>query len=703
VLRRTRLSEDVVHLLDPEMRDLNMVMHPALPLSEQILAWILQALGYADDKRRRVKVSHSTLKNARRGAVIPQSWDALVAGTLEVLGLKPAAELRAGLPGLLRSWDERVGELPATADLSLAESIHVLLLRAIPELGIRLGAMAAWAAVRTCTPFGEWLWLVEPFDRRFFGRVVDALFKYRRPDLTTNDKRRGALENDDGVDWRTVERWRSGDIDVPNAAHLESLACVFRNGSEDLLRAARLACVLRGSLREWIGDESSAEWTSAVAEVGRGAAQALSDPVEMATLLRWFHADLLGPRGDGVLVATRPMLPEDARALPRHELCERLASAVSALEDGSTVDHPYARWVIGLTMVLPHPQFSAGVCGMLGLLPAMDFFRIVESDWMLRSLMKAVATGDMSGLTRADGSPAGREISGAARETAGRWVETCLRFRAAAGDSPNDAEVFAMLTEVAGDDALLGFKFPPDDARHLLVRFIEMFGIPTAAMEIPEGIVANSRALCFSRARVFAERGDASGALDWVGRARHLVGPMAISETADLLATLSMIAHGLLDEYRLLRERLQAVPEDEGAAEFRGALIDGALLAESIVTMILEIGEAPEATHALLATLVAAIPVAIRVAYLRMELSSEDEGLRPVAVDALVARLRACMDVNPTHGRGWAVLMLWTARSGPTPEATKQEKLATHFGARDFLEGEVVRLEKDRGLSQDAG
>jgi hypothetical protein len=383
------LSEDVVHLLDPEMRDLNMVMHPALALSEQILAWILQALGYADDKRRRVKVSHSTLKNARRGAVIPQSWDALVAGTLEVLGLKPAAELRAGLPGLLRSWDERVGELPATGDLSLAESIHVLLLRAIPELGIRLGAMAAWAAVRTGTPFGEWLWLVEPFA--------------------------------------------------------------------------------------------------------------------------------------------------------------------------------------------------------------------------------------------------------------------------------------------------------------------------TAAMKIPEEIVANSRRLCLSRARVFAERGDASGALDWVGRARHLVSPMTMSEAEDLLATLSAIAHGLLDEYRGMRELLRAVPDDDGAAELRGALLDGALLAERIVTMILEIGEAPEATHVLLATLVAAIPVAIRVAYLRMELSSEDEGSKLDAVDALVARLRACLDANPTHGRGWAVLMLWTARSGPTPAAGEQEKLATHFGARDFLEGEVVRIERDRGLSQDAG
>ena len=215
------------------------------------------------------------------------------------------------------------------------------------------------------------------------------------------------------------------------------------------------------------------------------------------------------------------------------------------------------------------------------------------------------------------------------------------------------------------------------------------------------GVLGGKRAIAQQR---LDPRGDASGALDWVGRARHLVSPMTMSETADLLATLAVIAHGLLDEYRVVRERLRAVPDDEGAAEFRGALLDGVLLAERIVTMILEIGEAPEATNALLATLVAAIPVAIRVAYLRMELSSEeDEGLKPDPVDALVVRLRACLDVNPTHGRGWAVLMLWTARSGPTLAASEQEKLATHFGARDFLEGEVVRIEKDRGLSQGAG
>jgi hypothetical protein len=75
----------------------------------------------------------------------------------------------------------------------------------------------------------------------------------------------------------------------------------------------------------------------------------------------------------------------------------------------------------------------------------------------------------------------------------------------------------------------------------------------------------------------------------------------------------------------------------------------------------------------------------------------------PQAVDALVTRLRACLDQHPTHGRGWAVVMLWAARCDQVQVVSEAEKLATHYGAADFLEREMVRIEKDLGLTEDAG
>jgi hypothetical protein len=97
---------------------------------------------------------------------------------------------------------------------------------------------------------------------RFFGKIVDVLFRYRRDDLTTNEDRKAALEKDEHPHWRTVERWFSGDVDVPNAVRLEALGGMLGDRAEMMLRAARLACVLRRSLREWIGEDSAAEWAA---------------------------------------------------------------------------------------------------------------------------------------------------------------------------------------------------------------------------------------------------------------------------------------------------------------------------------------------------------------------------------------------------------------------------------------------------------
>lgn len=638
-------------------------------------------------------MSQGTLRNAQQGVPIQRSWDDLLTGVLGVFRAVPDEHLRGEFRARLRRWDQEVSELPPFVDLSLAEHVHALLVRAIPEVGIRLGAISALAASCTNTPIDDWRWLVQPFDDHFFGNVVDALFRYRRRDLSTNEERKEALKKDARIHWRTVKRWFSGDIDVPNAAPLEALGGMLGGRAEMMLRAARLVCVLRRSLREWIGDDSAAEWAGAVADVGRATARTLSNPAELATLLRLLHDELEGPRGDDVLAGLYPPPPREVRAWSRQELCERLVSDAGEIAGGATVERPLARWVISLTLTFPHPVFSARVCnGMLGLLPVTDIFRLTALDWAFRSLIKAIAGGGTLPVTYVDGSCVERPISDRSQEIARRWVATSLRFRQTEEESPGDLEIFGMLFEVLGPDIFSGHEQRPD-AKDPILGLIEKVIDPAAAAVLPDDVVARSCSLCLSRARALAERGDSSGAFDWMERAR-LAGPMTPSETDDLIGTLSALAHQVLDEHRCIRQCLRCFPDGADSALLRAALHDCVRLVGGIVTMIMESHQPPDTSSALLTALVAAIPVAIRLAVLRGELSSEDGGAARRTVEAFMTRLHVCLNSYPTHGRGLAVVALWTARC-QVGAPREVEKRAVHYGAAAFLERERERIELD--------
>jgi hypothetical protein len=258
-----------------------------------------------------------------------------------------------------------------------------------------------------------------------------------------------------------------------------------------------------------------------------------------------------------------------------------------------------------------------------------------------------------------------------------------------------------MLSEVLGSDMRCGLEELANGARDQILGFIEMFIDPARVTDLPDEIVARSCSLCLSRARALAERGDGPGASDWVERAR-LVGPMTPFQTEDLLSTLSAIAHTVLDDHRCVRQGLKSCPEHADAALLRDALHDCVRLVGDIVEMILEINQPPDASSALITALVAAIPVAIRLVTPREELSREDGDVGRRAVEALVSRLRACLKQYPTHGRSWAVVALWAAYSRQA-RATREEKLATHYGSVGFLERELERIEVDRSLTEDAG
>lgn len=78
---------------------------PPLPLAQQVLAWLVQALGYGEAGYPAVDVSPSTLKNARKGARIPHSWEDLVTGALKAMHVPVDTTTLTTLHEALRGWD----------------------------------------------------------------------------------------------------------------------------------------------------------------------------------------------------------------------------------------------------------------------------------------------------------------------------------------------------------------------------------------------------------------------------------------------------------------------------------------------------------------------------------------------------------------------------------------------------------------------
>ena len=167
---------------------------PPLPLSQQILAWVLQALGLDTPG-----VSRSTRRSALSGKPIQRRWEDLVVAFLESLGgIKDGRELVA--QGLARRWDQAVSELP-TVELTMAERLHAPLQLAAPQLGIRLGVLACLVAGKTQRRGSDCLWITRPFDDNYFGSVFMALCRHRFKGATNLEL---AEKFDKKLDWRTV-------------------------------------------------------------------------------------------------------------------------------------------------------------------------------------------------------------------------------------------------------------------------------------------------------------------------------------------------------------------------------------------------------------------------------------------------------------------------------------------------------------------
>lgn len=665
-----------------------------LPLSQQVLAWALRALGFAEDLQGRV--AEGTLKSARKGTAIPQRWDDLVDLVLDIAQVSRSRAAREAVHAALRSWDERVSSLPPMPELPLRERLHVPLTCVLPELGIRLGALTVVVARASGSPVDAWAWLTSPFDRRFFGRLVKALMDKRFAGMT-KDERMGALEHSgEPVSWRTLERWAAGDSGVPNYAELPAFAELLGDGAEPILRMGRMVCELRETMSGVLGADTVADWASCVTSIAVATATWLSEPGAVREIAGWLADDLEGTNGDavgrfiGILLAAPVPGPRDLAAALR-------AAASNAEHPGET-----QRTMLRLTLLKPHPRLIQKITTGLGaqgmaMLGATDVFRLFEADWTRRSLVHQIAAGGTLAVGDGTGAQADWVIPDDVQAAASRLASRPLRFTRAEGEpavglDEDERRVFAALF---GEGSVAVTILQTSDPGQLVLATAD----PSVEMHLPDDVVASVRRLAFARACRLAEARDQAGAIRWLGIGLKLDDVIDVATRDRVVRTYAALAHDVLDQLRTLRALTrQPLAPDERASAL--AALQGALpIAEALLTQALEIGEAPAGTHAWVETLVVVVPVVFRVAVLRSELEVEDDGYHSDVADGLVEDLAA----GATHGRAWALRSLWHWVWDEKRDAKEAATAATHFGAGAFLAAERERLEADLALPQGVG
>ena len=294
-----------------------MASSTALPLTQQVAAWVLQGLGVMDGLST---VSRSSAKNALAGDVIPQAWDKLFDEVVGALGLPGMPEGKDALLAAFHQADLNISRLDA-CDLDVSDRMPAVVRALIPAVGVRFGALAAVADQGVFPPVlderGQPLpiadWLCEPLHPATFGRAAEVLLRSVLPSWTGWGKVAESLEEQGVASRKTVARWRSGELYVPNVANLAALAGRAPSGATRsralvLLRVARLLTATRRALsREW-GDAELAEQTaSAVASWARLTRHALAQPGVLADLADYTAAGLEGPSGAGMHATLAPM------------------------------------------------------------------------------------------------------------------------------------------------------------------------------------------------------------------------------------------------------------------------------------------------------------------------------------------------------------------------------------------------------------
>lgn len=275
-------------------------------------------------------VSVSTVKTALHGEPIPETWDALLRAVTAALGIHVSPEQVAQAAAGIHDWDLRVSRLDANG-LTPEKRAPALLRALAPQQGRRFGAVAA---IGVSLGEHDAKRLCDPLNPRIFGWAVDELFVRRRPDLKTWEARYDALQSV-GVNRRTVEKWRSAQIAVPNPSNLRALACVLGDegqpGALGLLRLARLLTVLRRDLADWVGEDLAAEFAALVARWARAACEALGEPAVRVDVAEVLASVLDSVHGERALANLAPVLGLAGVEIAASEVARRIRVTTTAV------------------------------------------------------------------------------------------------------------------------------------------------------------------------------------------------------------------------------------------------------------------------------------------------------------------------------------------------------------------------------------
>ena len=687
-----------------------MTAKTALPLTQQVLAWALQAMGLIDDLS---KVSRSTVKNAMRGDVVWQAWDGLVDEAVRAVRLDIGEDqrelLRQGLPDI----DGRFAALDALG-LDNEDLLPPVLRLLLPQVGLRLGALAAmvegglWPEARSSTPELA-KWLCDPLSPGVFGRIVEGLLVKHHPDWATWSERKDQLDQRGIVSKRAVERWRSGSVlAVPNISNVVALGSIM--GSDDdqrvallLLRLGRLLSVARRSLAEWLGATQADGIEAGLRSWAEVTRRALTSPEFMAEL-----GELLGqglsenPSLAAEFVAARKafwgqlldgITPENVgEALFREGRLLR-AGEGGAMLRGLVVDQ----------VLQPNPVVIAAVGQQLGadnmlLAATADPAEVIQGQWGLAKLFSLVAGGEPFSWGADSPTAAQKEPSPALRDQA-RHIQGHLRTVVRQPGEPplNQMDLmrfwFGFAAEAGGMGAVNAMVSAWNSASQMMAvpAFLEPM--------VDDEVVEQAPHLAPLRAARLAEAGEEKDAIQWLGRWKREASTATEGERRAAAATTLSLAHRCLDRVAGLADALPREDREHEADDVQAVLHRASGIArEAIARSVALADQLLDLAAGLLRPVDPAqrapelLILAVRTDCIDAALADVDD-VELVRGTPIANELRDALGDSPKDPTAWAALALWQELTGD--DAGFALKQAQHFGGETAYRKMRARLVGD--------
>lgn len=678
-----------------------------LPLSQQILAWLVQALGLETGRSRGPRLSSGTLKGARLGKIIARSWHVLVSEVIALLGLPPVTP--ALWPDLLRRWDAAVSAMRAPA-LDPRDALLPILRMAFPRIGVRLGALTALACSASGASQDRWEWLCDPLDPHLPRRVLEGLLTVYRPKWRTWEQRYEGLAG--AVDQRTIEKWNAGAILGPKV--IAKIAAAVHPKVVGPLRWARAAMVLRRDLEETVGATAVASWREAVRQVGISTLAALTDPSAVSRVAEFWTEEIAQsttPEVSVVLESVARMAGVESRA---DDTAPWLQRAAAARYGGTSPKKAEIHAVLLLTILQPHVRLLSATLEHGGsqsahALASADLGRWLAGEWELLALLRHLARGEPIQRQQGSGPTTTCPIPDEVREAAKFKLEDAARFIQVRTDlarsNEADTTVCSFLLDGNADEVRAAFSA-------LMVE------LPLAVIDrgmersMSEEDLRVLPAFALARVKRLAEAGDVPGALSILQTLDFTRQLPDTQSRRDLAGALIALAHNHLDalyeharEWRTLRA---ALVEDPDASALGAELTR---LAASIGSVCAGLDRlCVGATQCLTPSSPAGWPIEALVMsfpYLlrrdRLLATLDCGGGRAQSAHVVAEMLVAHTQKTPNDGEVAAMLAVSRRLGGPVDVPPDIDKRCEHLGTAALRDRWCARLERDLALTMDAG